>query len=496
MYPPTETALRQVGAGPGEDFRRRVLAAYDKPVWNTEGGHWDSGFFHGSNAPSALWGPYLFPFEAGYRYTESSPLAVENVAINFIETIGNGQSKYFYYDFRTAPSPSLFRNHPSALEYDDSVRPKAVALSALAKLFDHSRGLGQLNAVDDHTRAYLFNRRGTPLIALYSSDNASRSVALSGLKPDQITKYDIMGNRLAVNGTTIRFGRQPVYLEGQGITVPALRAAFEHGTVWNRADTGTPNLTINSGPRGTGSVGDAVSFTWVAADDTYTPGLSDENAIVYSYRVEGSASLDGWSGWSANTSTDLVGLPRGQYVFQVRARDEAGNESPIVNRSFAIGQSRVGGPAAPVPPGESRVGVVPVTAAPLDLTAMPGPPAPTSRALTVAGGALKMGFDGAVHLQLSCPASATGDCSGTASLVMQRKLMLGKSPFRMASGETAILSIRLSKRKQRLVRKHKRVRGLVIVEARDGAGNALTANKRVTLRATKQKNMRDARSSP
>ena len=209
-----------------------------------------------------MWGRYLFPFEAGYRYTESSPLAVENVSINFIETIGNGLSKYFYYDFRTAPSPSLLRSHSSALEYDDSVRPKAVALSILAKLFDHSRGLGPLAAEDDHTRAFLFNRRGTPLIALYSTDNASRSAALSGLTTDQIKLYDIMGNPLPVSGTTIRFGRQPVYLEGQDIPVHALRTAFEHGTIWNRADTGTPNLTINSGPRAAIPLGSAVSFSW------------------------------------------------------------------------------------------------------------------------------------------------------------------------------------------------------------------------------------------
>ena len=146
IYPSTETTVRRVSAGPGDEFRERILRAFGKPVWNTEADQWDSGFFHTSNGTSPAWGQHLFPFQAESSYTESSPIAVENVAINFIETVGNGLNKYFYYDFRTAPSPSLFESHPSALEYDDSVRPKAIALSVLAKLFDHSRGWGRLTA--------------------------------------------------------------------------------------------------------------------------------------------------------------------------------------------------------------------------------------------------------------------------------------------------------------------------------------------------------------
>jgi hypothetical protein len=278
MYPSVETAAPSNPA-PGQDFGKRVVSVYNKPVWNTEGGSWDSGFFHGSNAPLVLWGPSLFPFQTGYPYTESSPHAVENVAINFIETIGNGMGKYFYYDFRTAASPDLFRNHPSALEYDDTVRPKGIALSVLAKLFDHSKGLGPLVTRDDYSRALLFDRGGTPLIALYTVDNASRSITLSGLGQQQIKLYDVMGNPLALNGVTVPFGRQPVYVEGQGITVAALRTAFEQGVIRNRPDTVAPNLTINRGPRGTVPSTGPVLFRWGAADDTYTPGAFEQNAI-------------------------------------------------------------------------------------------------------------------------------------------------------------------------------------------------------------------------
>jgi Big-like domain-containing protein len=336
MYPPTETAVRDTRVGPAGKFRNDVLRVYREPIWNTEGGHWDSGFFHTSNAPSVLWGRALFPFRNGYLYTESAPLAVENVSINFIETIGNGLRKYFYYDFRTAPSPSLLRNHPSALEYDDTVRPKGIVLSVLARLLDHSKGLGRLVTADDATQAYLFDRRGTPLIALYCRDNASRSVALRGVAPQQIKVYDVMGNVLPVNGTTVQYGRQPVYLEGQGLGLEALKSGFEQGVIRNRADTLAPNLTINRGPRGTVPPGNPVRLRWGATDDTYTPGPADPNAITYSYRVDGSPRYIGWSSWSADGHVDLAGLAPGRYVFQVIARDGAGNASPWASRAFAI----------------------------------------------------------------------------------------------------------------------------------------------------------------
>ena len=98
---------------------------------------------------------------------------------------------------------------------------------------------------------------------------------------------------------------------------------------------------------------------------------------------------------------------------------------------------------------------------------------------------MKMGLDGVVHLRLSCRDSTSADCAGSASLQTQRRLVLGKSPFLIANGNDAVLSIRLSKRKQRLVRKRERVRAIVIVEARDAGGKAQTTKKAMTLRATK-----------
>ena len=66
------------------------------------------------------------------------------------------------------------------------------------------------------------------------------------------------------------------------------------------------------------------------------PGFADPNAVTYSYRVEGSLSNAAWSPWSASMYVPLSNLTPGQYVFQVKARDEAGNESALAERPFVV----------------------------------------------------------------------------------------------------------------------------------------------------------------
>src|SRR5207245_1889419 len=43
-----------------------------------------------------------------------------------------------------------------------------------------------------------------------------------------------------------------------------------------------------------------------------------------------------WSSWSATSYVDLSGLERGDYVFEVMAKDGAGNQSAPVQRSFQV----------------------------------------------------------------------------------------------------------------------------------------------------------------
>ncbi len=56
--------------------------------------------------------------------------------------------------------------------------------------------------------------------------------------------------------------------------------------------------------------------------------------ILYSYNLKGFDK--DWSEWSAKTEKDYTNLPAGEYTFQVKARNNLGNESPVYNYTFRI----------------------------------------------------------------------------------------------------------------------------------------------------------------
>jgi hypothetical protein len=70
-----------------------------------------------------------------------------------------------------------------------------------------------------------------------------------------------------------------------------------------------------------------VEFAWQGSDNR-TPA----DQLQYRYRVNGGA----WSARSNTTQTTLNDLPQGTNVFEVQARDLAGNESQIARRSFRV----------------------------------------------------------------------------------------------------------------------------------------------------------------
>lgn len=56
--------------------------------------------------------------------------------------------------------------------------------------------------------------------------------------------------------------------------------------------------------------------------------------IEYSYHLQGFDNQ--WSAWSVKTEKDYTNLPAGKYVFQVKARNNLGNESTVYSYSFTV----------------------------------------------------------------------------------------------------------------------------------------------------------------
>jgi len=319
-----------------------VIDAYNIPIWNTEAGAWDAGFYQGVNSNFVSWGKTAWPHADGIRYYEGAIGAARAVTENYLRTIAAGQTKYFYYDSRYYAGPEYFKRHPTILEYDGTIRAKGIAYAIAGSLIDHSTGLG--NASSDPNSFFLvFDKASGPVAALFSGDNQPRQISI-GLSSAQFQLLDLMGNLLP-NSTTIPYGRFPVYLKGIGITAGTLKAALQAAVIAAAADTTPPNLSISDAPRGPSANHD-FRLRWIAVDDlayphlgeinpvTNTASVAAPNAIQYSYYLTGYSTA--WSSWSAATYVDFSNVPSGSYTFSVVAKDASGNQSAAVSRSIVI----------------------------------------------------------------------------------------------------------------------------------------------------------------
>ena len=93
-------------------------------------------------------------------------------------------------------------------------------------------------------------------------------------------------------------------------------------------DNTPPDTLVIAGPAGT------ISETAVAFEVTGIDTLSPASGLSFSWRLDGGA----WSAFTASTTIALSGLTQGPHRFEVRARDQAGNEDPTpAARDFAVG---------------------------------------------------------------------------------------------------------------------------------------------------------------
>lgn len=96
-------------------------------------------------------------------------------------------------------------------------------------------------------------------------------------------------------------------------------------------DNTPPVCEISSGPSGTTSAPTA-AFTFRASDN-----LTAIGNLVFAWRVDSGA----FSAFSPATMATLSGLTSGAHTFEVKARDQAGNESTVISRSFAVSTLQV-----------------------------------------------------------------------------------------------------------------------------------------------------------
>ena len=96
-------------------------------------------------------------------------------------------------------------------------------------------------------------------------------------------------------------------------------------------DNTPPVCEIVAGPSGTTSATTA-TFVVTATDNLTAPGK-----VVFAWRLDGAP----FSAFSATATATVSGLTTGAHTFEVKARDQAGNESAVASRSFTVSNVQV-----------------------------------------------------------------------------------------------------------------------------------------------------------
>jgi len=204
------------------------------------------------------------------------------------------QSITIYYDVPDTTGPSL-----SITSHNDGqhVSTSSITLSGTAS--DSGRGDNGIQQVTvNGSRANNDTATGS------GTANWSKSVSLSpGANTITVIAYD---NSSDHNTTT------------QSITI-----------YYDVPDTTPPDTSITGGPSGTITYNNP-TFTYTGSD-YITPTAN----LIYATYLQGYDS--GWSSFSSSTTKSYTNLPNGSYTFQVKAKDQAGNEdSTPATRSFTV----------------------------------------------------------------------------------------------------------------------------------------------------------------
>lgn len=112
-------------------------------------------------------------------------------------------------------------------------------------------------------------------------------------------------------------------------------------------------------------------------------------------------------------------------------------------------------------------------------TVVPDTSAPLFRILSKR---LRLNRRGRVAVVLRGPSNETAASGGSVGL-RRKGRRLGRKRLSLLPSSRAVVRVKLSRRSARRVRRAQRVRVMLVVAARDSAGNARTVRKRVTLRA-------------
>lgn len=299
---------------PPNEFSASDLNAFTAvPLMNTETGSPDKGAYTLANYPFRFAGRFVTTWKDGDAFYDAYWNTIRDQAKNLLTCLAFGIKEQFYYDMgqRNITPPDSSSVQYSTPDYDDCPKPKAAMLSGVFSLLDKCSGKKQWTFGSETAFGYL--RGTTPLVAVWGSSN--KTATFTGVTTNELLVYDVMGNGRKPDSLAIPFGRMPLIIEGQGITLATLSNAVVAATVTGRTDAQAPRL-IKYFPKSHETVD---GFRWMAIDDSGVPNEENPDTIQYRYQI-GSALPSPW-GQVTEIISELASLP----VVKVQARDASGN---------------------------------------------------------------------------------------------------------------------------------------------------------------------------
>lgn len=114
-------------------------------------------------------------------------------------------------------------------------------------------------------------------------------------------------------------------------TIPSLEVLIRNVKIFNRRDS----LLYGGNSTDTSDTKTEIAHNWGSLHFDYaSPVFGQQANLEYSYRLRGFD--DNWSEWTAKTDKEYTHLPAGKYHFEVKVRNNLGNESGVVDYSFRI----------------------------------------------------------------------------------------------------------------------------------------------------------------
>lgn len=322
------------------------LLSYGKPLDNTESGFYDKGSYVGVNSPRKTEG---YPVSLWNDLEWRVATAVEQprtAARNVMQTKSGGLDRFFVYDFRYSghmPETSGQGAQPSAMDYDDTVIAKGVAVSSLLRMVRGYTGAGPVTTKNTNVWGLLWSGTNGSAAMVWATNNTGYQLVLTnGYASSKV--LDIFGTPLATGQATVSVVRLPRFIFSDS-TLAVLSNAVATAAITTVADTEPPVARITICPTGQLPFNDReVIIKWMGTDQQSMPNEGAPELLKFQWRLVGYET--NWTTPSAQVFTTYPLLPIGQYTFQLRAVDAAGNVSSFDSRAFSVGTNYNGKPKA------------------------------------------------------------------------------------------------------------------------------------------------------